>query len=137
MKSDALKDRTKKFALRIIKLIGALPKTTSGRAVANQLVRSGTSVGANYRAACRPRSRAEFIARIGTVEEEADETAFWLELIIDGKLLPEPRIRSLLDEANEIIAIMASSYISAARNAKNVRANGNQRSEISNQKSRL
>jgi len=137
MKSDALKDRTKKFALRIITLVGALPKTTSGRAVANQLVRSGTSVGANYRAACRARSRAEFIARIGTVEEEADETAFWLELIIDGKLLPEPRIRSLLDEANEIIAIMASSYISAARNAKNVRANGNQRSEISNQKSRL
>jgi|SRR5437667_7787258 len=137
MKSDALKDRTKKFALRIITLVGALPKTTSGRAVANQLVRSGTSVGANYRAACRARSRAEFIARIGTVEEEADETAFWLELIIDGKLLPEPRIRSLLDEPNEIIAIMASSYISAARNAKNVRANGNQRSEISNQKSRL
>jgi four helix bundle protein len=137
MNSDALKDRTKEFALRIIKLVGALPKTTSGRALGNQLVRSGTSVGANYRAACRARSPAEFVARIGTVEEEADETAFWLELIVDGKLLPEPRIRSLLDEANEIIAIMASSYISAARNAKNARANGNQRSEIGNQKSRL
>ena len=137
MNSDALKDRTKEFALRIIKLVGALPKTTSGRAIGNQLVRSGTSVGANYRAACRARSPAEFVARIGTVEEEADETVFWLELIVDGKLLPEPRIRSLLDEANEIIAIMASSYISAARNAKNARANGNQRSEISNQKSRL
>src|SRR5438270_14022107 len=108
MKSDALKDRTKKFALRIIKLIGALPKTTSGRAVANQLVRSGTSVGANYRAPCRPRSRAEFIARIGTVEEEADENAFWLELIMDGKLLTEPRIRSLLDEETEYIEITAS-----------------------------
>src|SRR3989440_11521347 len=82
-------DRTKKFALRIIKLVGALPRTIEGRSIAGQLMRSGTSVAANYRAACRARSKAEFIAKLGTVEEEADESAFWLELIIDSALISE------------------------------------------------
>jgi len=75
-----LKARTKQFALRVMKLIDALPRTIQGRAIANQIIRSATSVAANYRAACRARSRAEFAAKIGIVEEEADETAFWLEL---------------------------------------------------------
>ena len=79
-----LKTRTKKFAFRILAAVDALPKTVKGTAIASQLVRSGTSVAANYRAACRARSRAEFVAKIGIVEEEADETAFWLELIIEG-----------------------------------------------------
>src|SRR5215472_657560 len=94
-----LKARTKQFALRIMKLVDALPRTIQGRAIANQIIRSATSVAANYRAACRARSRAEFIAKLGVVEEEADETAFWLELIIDSRLLTEARVRRLLSEA--------------------------------------
>lgn len=84
MDSNELKDRTKRFALRILKLVAALPDTVQGRSVGGQLVRSGTSVGANYRSACRGRSKAEFIAKIGIVEEEADESGFWLELIMEG-----------------------------------------------------
>jgi four helix bundle protein len=79
MNAEDLKRRTKAFALRILKLAAALPNTIEGKAIGGQLVRAGTSVGANYRAACRGRSRAEFIAKIGTVEEESDESAFWLE----------------------------------------------------------
>ncbi len=80
MDTNELKDRTKTFAARVLKLVDALPKTTSGRTVANQIARSGTSIAANYRSACRARSKAEFIAKMGIVEEEADETLFWLEL---------------------------------------------------------
>ena len=82
MNKEELKARTKKYALRIIKLVEALPKTTTGRTIGNQLIRSGTSIGANYRAALRARSKLEFIAKLGIVVEEADESAFWLEIII-------------------------------------------------------
>ncbi len=119
MDANELKKRTKLFALRILKL-AALPPSIEGKTIKGQLVRAGTSVGANYRAACRGRSRAEFIAKIGVVEEEADESAFWLELIIETGLLKETRVKPLLDEANEITKIMASSRISASRK---VRAN--------------
>jgi four helix bundle protein len=118
MDADELKSRTKEFALRIIKLVGALPKTIEGRAIANQLVRCGTSVAANYRATCRARSRSEFIAKLGVVLEEADETQLWLELIIAGKLLPAKRVQPLLDEANELVAICVSSRKSASSNLK-------------------
>jgi four helix bundle protein len=111
-----LKTRTKHFALRVMKLVDALPRTIQGRATANQIIRSATSVAANYRAACRARSRAEFIAKIGVVEEEADETAFWLELIIDLGLLKDAKIRPLLTEAGELVAIMAASRKSAVAN---------------------
>jgi four helix bundle protein len=111
-----LKLRTKTFALRIFALVDALSKTVQGRAVASQIIRNGTSVAANYRAACRARSRAEFIAKIGVVEEEADETLFWLELIIDAGLLKAKRIRPLMVEADEIVAIMATSRKSAIAN---------------------
>src|SRR6195256_3766448 len=87
MKPDELKDRTKQFALRVLKLVAALPRTIEGRAIAGQLVRCGTSVAANYRATCRARSKSEFIAKMGVVLEEADETQLWLELIIEAKLL--------------------------------------------------
>jgi four helix bundle protein len=80
----------------------------SGRAIGNQLVRSATSVGANYRAACRSRSRAEFAAKLGIVAEEADESVYWLELISEAKLLPEAKVRDLLEEANELTAIFTS-----------------------------
>jgi len=113
-----LKARTKQFALRVMKLVDSLPRTIQGRVVANQIIRSATSVAANYRAACRARSRAEFIAKIGVVEEEADETAFWLELIIDSALLTETRTRPLLSEAGELVAIMAASRKSTFGNRK-------------------
>jgi four helix bundle protein len=116
MTAEELKKRTKQFALRILKLVSALPNNLQGKTVGGQLVRAGTSVGANYRAACRGRSRAEFIAKLGIVEEEADESAFWLELIIESGLLREEKVRSLLQEANELTKIMASSRVSASSN---------------------
>ncbi|MBZ5497079.1 MAG: four helix bundle protein [Acidobacteriia bacterium] len=113
MTETELKERTKRFALRILKLSDALPKSTAGRAIGSQLVRSGTAIGANYRAACRGRSRAEFIAKLGNVEEETDESAYWLELIIDGGLLPGKSVQPLYDEANELTAIFAASIKTA------------------------
>src|ERR1700757_2051484 len=107
MNKTELKQRTKQFALRVIKLVGALPKTLEGRAIGGQLVRSGLSVGANYRAACRGRSKAEFVAKLGTVEEEADESAYWMEVIIAAGLLKAKQVESLLREAYELVAIMA------------------------------
>jgi len=115
MTERELLDRTKKFALRVFKLVGALPRTIQGKAVAAQLIRSGTSVAANYRAACRARSKPEFIPKLGVVEEEADESAFWLELIIETDLLSAGKVKPLLTEAGEIVAIMASSKKTASR----------------------
>ena len=103
-----LKNRTKSFGLRVMNLIDALPKTINGRAVANQLVRSATSVGANYRAACRGRSRAEFNSKLRIVIEEADECCYWLEIIIESKMIGEKRVEELLKEANELTAIFVS-----------------------------
>jgi four helix bundle protein len=131
--TQELKNTTKTFALRVMNLVEALPKSIKGRAVANQLIRSGTSVAANYRAACRARSKAEFIAKVGTVEEEADESALWMELIIEDKLLPEKKIAPLLKEANELTAIMAASYISASR----ANRDGSGKSAIRNQQSAI
>ncbi|PYL08302.1 MAG: four helix bundle protein [Verrucomicrobia bacterium] len=118
MTPEELKVRTKQFALRVLKLVAALPKTIEGRAIANQLVRCGTSVAANYRAACRARSRAEFVAKMGVVLEEADETQLWLELINESKLLPLRRVEPLLSEASELVAIFVTSRKSAAANLK-------------------
>ena len=118
MTTVELKARTKDFALRVIRLVDALPNTVKGRAIANQIIRSATSVAANYRAARRGRSRAEFIAKIGVVEEEADETAFWLELIIDSKIRGKAQIEPLLKEEGELVAIMAASRKSAIGNRK-------------------
>ena len=118
MDADDLKKRTKRFALRILKLVAALPDTVQGRTVAGQLVRAGTSVGSNYRAACRSRSQAEFVAKIGVVVEEADESAFWLEVIIEGELLRAGLVQPLLEEANELLRIMARSRITASSQLK-------------------
>ena len=134
MKPDDLKERTKQFALRVLKLVAALPNTLSGRTIGGQLVRAGTSVGANYRAACRARSKPEFIAKIGIVEEEADESAFWMELIIEGKLLGQPLVKPLLDEANELAKIMASSRKSAS---ESLRSKANGKLAIGNRKSAM
>jgi len=108
VKADELKARTKEFALRVIKFVAALPKSVEGRAIANQLVRSGTSVAADYRSARRVRSRIEFVAKLGIVLEEADESLLWLELIVTAKLLPLARVERLLNEADELVAIYGS-----------------------------
>ena len=111
-----LKRRTKAFALRILKLVDALPKTTAGRALASQIVRSGTSVAANYRAACPAKSPADFIAKMGIVEEEADETLFWLELLEESELVTAAKLTAIKQEANELIAIAVTSIKTARRN---------------------
>jgi four helix bundle protein len=134
MKPDDLKRRTKQFALRVLKLVAALPKSLAGKTIGGQLVRAGTSVGANYRAACRARSKLEFIAKIGIVEEEADESAFWMELIIEDELLKPRLVQSLLIEANELAKIMASSRKSASEALKTKPSN---KSTIINRKSAM
>ena len=134
MTENELKKRTKDFALRILKLVSALPNTTAGRTIGNQLARSGTSVPANYRAACRGRSKAEFVAKLGIVEEEADESALWLELIIESELLKRALVEPLWIEANELVAIMTSSRKSAARSMPTRRES---RAQIANQKSKI
>ena len=121
-----LKKRTKQFALRVMKLVGALPENSVGRPIGNQLIRSGTAIGANYRAACRGRSKAEFVAKLGIVVEEADESGYWLELIVEGDLLAKRLVEPLLKEANELTAIMVASRKSAMSSIEN------QKSKIKN-----
>ena len=119
MSERDLKKRTKAFALRILKLVDALPNTTAGRALAAQLVRSGTSVAANYRAARRAKSTAHFISKLGDVEEEADETLFWIELLEDSGLVPPKRLTALKSEADELVSIIVASIKTARRNGAN------------------
>ena len=111
-----LLDRTKAFALRIIALVDALPATPAGRVIGNQILRSGTSVGANYRSCQRGKSRADFIAKLAIAEEEADESVYWLELLAEASILPSERLLPLLTEAREITAILTSSRIRAKQN---------------------
>ena len=115
MTAEIMKDRTKKFAKQIILLCRKLPKNREGNLIGNQIFRSGTSVASNYRAACRGRSKAEFIAKMGIVEEEADETIFWLEVIEEVEILKNDSISSLMQECNEILSIVVSSINTARR----------------------
>lgn len=108
MDKEGLKLRTKTFGLRVMKLVRAMPKDVAGRALANQLIRSGTSVGANYRPACRGRSKAEWLSKLGVCLEEADESAHWLELIMEDGMLPRKRVEPLWKEADELCAIFYS-----------------------------
>ncbi len=109
MTTDDLKDRTRKFAVRVLRLVDALPGSVSGRAVAQQISRSGTSVAANDRAACRAKSAADFVSELGIVEEEADETLFWLELAVEANLIPIKKVESLMQEAEELLKITVAS----------------------------
>ena len=118
MTEQELKDRTKPFALRIIRLVEALPKSTTGNVIGNQLLRSGTSVGANYRAACRGRSKADFTAKLGIVVEESDECCYWLELLVDSGIVPKEKLEPLQKEADELTAI----FVSSIKTAQNRRA---------------
>jgi four helix bundle protein len=106
---EELKKRTKAFAINAIRLGDALPNTRSGNIVANQFIRSATSVGANYRAACRARSDADFASKIGVTLEEADESAFWLEIVAESGMKPTQQIAPLLKEGNELVAIFVAS----------------------------
>jgi len=117
-KSD-LKLRTKAFGLRALKLVRNLPNDVPGKVVAHQLTRSALSVGANYRSACRSRSRAEFLSKLGIVLEEADESSHWLEIIIEDKMLPQGKVAPLLQEGNELTAIFFTAT-SSVRRAKSL-----------------
>jgi four helix bundle protein len=116
--AEVLRDRTKLFALRIVRLFQALPKTEEARIIGRQVLRSGTSVAANYRAVCRAKSRKDFVAKMDTVVDEADETVFWLELLVEGKIVTEDRLAGLLKEANELLAIFAASQRTAKARLK-------------------
>jgi four helix bundle protein len=110
---EELRDRTKAFALRVIRLYQSLPYKTDAQVMGKQLLRCGTSVAANYRAVCRARSKAEFIAKIGIVVEEADETILWLELMTESGIVSLTKTKELLKEANELTAIFAASQRTA------------------------
>lgn len=109
MDSQAFRDRTKQLGLRVIRLAGALPKDTAAQVLGKQIVRSATSVGANYRAACRARSRADMIAKLKIVEEEADETVYWMEVLAEAGFVKTPQLEPLQTEANEIVAMTVAS----------------------------
>ena len=111
-----LQDRTKKFAVRIIKAFTKLLKDEATRVIARQFLRSGTSLAANYRAPCRARSSADFISKISVVSEEADETLFWLELLIDSELITTKKVESLMAECEELLKIFAASLATAKQN---------------------
>src|SRR5580704_4853841 len=128
MNPDEFKRRTKQFALRIIKLVESLSNTKTANVVGRQLLRSGTSVGANYRAACRARSCAEFIAKMGIVEEECDESLCWMELLVESGEMRQSRLSDLMKEASELLALVVAS-------CKTARLRGNPQSEIRNPKS--
>lgn len=118
MNQDDLKQRTKRFALGIIQLVEAVPKSRSADVLGRQLLRSGTSVGANYRSACRARSAADFISKMGIVEEEVDESIYWLELLQECRLADSDKIKALTQEAGELLAITVSSIKTARKNKK-------------------
>ena len=127
-KAEVLKSRTKQFALRIIRVIRSLPAGPEGRIIGHQLLRSGMSVAANYRAVCRARSRAEFLSKLAIVIEEADESAFWLEILVEAGLVSKSKLDDLKSEANQLVAIFNASRTTARKSTQ---------STISNQKSTI
>ena len=127
---DELRGRTKQLAIRVVRLFRSLPSTAEAQVIGRQLLRSGTSVAANYRAVCRARSTPEFIAKLGVTIEEADETAFWLELLADTGIVPAGRLEPLRDETDQLVRILVAARSSA-------KAKPNSKSKITNQKSAL
>jgi len=118
MDPEELKARCKQFSLRVIRLVRSLPNDQVGRPIANQLIRSGTSVAANYRAACLAKSRADFVSKVATAAEEADESALWMELIIEDQILPAAKVTPLCQEAAELTSIFCSSIKTARENSQ-------------------
>ncbi len=126
MNEQEFKKRTKQLALRIINLVNSLPKTTTAQVIGKQIIRSATSVGANYRAACRAKSTADILHKLAIVEEEADETLYWLELLVEAEIFPESKLKSLMIETNEIVAMIVASIKTLKKrknNQKSSRAN--------------
>jgi four helix bundle protein len=119
MDERMFKERTKKLALRIIRVVEALPKNRAADVIGKQLLRSATSVGANYRAACRGKSALDVIAKLGIVEEEADESIYWMELLIEGGFIPETKLKDLLTETNEIVAMTVASIKTLRARSRN------------------
>ena len=115
MSNENLKLRTKQFALRVIKLVESLPHDMTSNVLGRQLLRAGTSVGANYRAVCRSKSPADFISKMGTVEEEADESGYWMELLVDAGKVRVAKMSALLQESGELTAIAVSSINTARK----------------------
>jgi four helix bundle protein len=113
-----LQSRTKPFALRCLRLAEALPKSKAADVIGRQLLRSALSVGANYRAACHTRSKADFISKMGLVEEEADESLYWMEMLIEAKLVKEERLNALMGEAREIVSMVVASIRTARHRAR-------------------
>jgi four helix bundle protein len=124
MNSEDLKKRTKAYALRVIRLVEALPKNETCRILGRQLLRSGTSVGANYRAACRAKSQSDFISKMDTVEEETDETLFWMELLSESGLVNASCMTELAAEGEEILKITVASINTARRNLRSPAKSG-------------
>lgn len=118
MTAEQMKARTKKFALRVIRLVESLPRSRTADTIGRQLLRSGTSVGANYRSACRAKSPADFASKMGIVEEEADESIYWMELLVEGEIVKATRLGPLMKEADEIVAIAVSSIKTTRRARK-------------------
>ncbi len=120
MDAEEVKRRTKQFGLRVIKLVDALPGIRSANVIGNQLLRAGTSVGANYRSALRGRSRPDFIARLGIAIEEADESLYWMEMLVEAELINSDRLNPLMQEANELISILTATVKTArSKTARN------------------
>jgi len=117
-KTLLLKPRTKQFALRVIRLTESLPKTTPAQVIGKQLLRSALSVGANYRSACRARSQADFISKMGLVEEEADESAYWMEMLVEADIMKKDGLGLLMDEASAIAAMVVASIRTARKTLK-------------------
>lgn len=117
-KAEAMRARTKQFDIRVVNVFRSLPRAQDAQTLGKQLLRSGTSVAANYRAVCRARSKADFISKMGVVVEEADETVFWLELLMDTGVVKRERITGLLAEANELLAIFSASLQTAKSRGK-------------------
>jgi len=128
MTQEEMKARTKKFALRVIRLVESLTNTKTANVIGNQLLRSGTSVGANYRAACRAKSTADFISKLSIVEEETDESIYWMELLIESETVKENLLQNLMEEADQILSIIVSSI-------KTLKEKRNPKSQIPNPKS--
>lgn len=118
MTKDQMLKRTQEFALRVVRTVDAMPARTTGQVLGRQLLRSGTSVGANYRAACRAKSKADFINKLKIVEEECDETLYWLELIVAAKLIPQSKLGPLMREAEELLSITVASIKTTRANRK-------------------
>ena len=121
MNEQQFKQRTKQLALRIIRMVEALPKTSAAQVIGKQILRSATSIGANYRASCRAKSTADLLAKLAIVEEEADETLYWLELLVEAKIFPEAKLTKLITETDEIVAMIVASI-------KTIRSNQNKTS---------